>query len=1080
MIRAIVRSALRFRGLIVGIAAAIMIVGIVTLRDAPVDVYPEFTPPYVEIQTESLGLSAAEVEQLLTVPLEADLLNGVEGVDVIRSSSLPGLSSIVMVFEPGYDVYKGRQLVQERLTQLGGAAFPNVSKPPTMLQPLSSSSRVMMIGLSSKSLTPIQKSVIARWTLRPRLMGVPGVANVAVWGMRDQQIQVQVSPEKLRRSGVTLSQVIRTTGNAQIASPVSYLEASVPGTGGFIETPQQRLQVRNVFDKIADPKELGKVPVDGSGGRLRLTDVANVVEDHQPLIGDAVVNDKDGLLLVVEKFPGANAREVTKGVEGALEKLKPGLAGIETDTSVFRPASFIDKAIDNLTAAIIAGAVLLAFALVAVLMHWRTVLIVLVTIPTSLMAAALALDLLGETFNAITFAGLALALAVVVDDAVTGAENVARRLAQRRAEGGATSVSAIVLDATHEIRSPLGYATLIALLVVVPLAVMEGRPGAFLRPLAVGYIVAVLVATVLAMTLTPALSVLLAPRRSRSPVVERLTAIYAGVLPRLLGRPRAALATAAALGLAVVVALPLMGTSLVPTLKDRDILVRLDAEPGTSNPRMTEVATDLSRGLRRISGVENVGAQVGRAVSGDRIVDVNSAEVVVSMKAGEDYDATRAAIQKAVDGVEGAKAQVVTYSAQKIRDVGALKNGENAATGDGLDVLTGSGKPLVVRVYGQDLATLRREAAKLRQAMAQVDGVLAPRIETPAQQPTLEIEVDLAKARRYGVKPGDVRRAEAILLQGILVGSTFKEQKVFDVIVQGDPKLATSEATVRNLLIDRPDGGHVRLSQVADVRIGSTPTVIKRDAVSRKLDIEADVSGRSLADVTADVEQRLADVKLPLEYHAQVLDQTVSDEINAGQILAFAVAAAIAIFLLMQAAFRSWRVAVLAFLSLPVALAGGVLGALALGGGITLGALIGLIAVFALAARNGVALIGHFQHLEQEEGVELGHDLVARGAQERLAPVLASAAAIGAAMLPLLVIGPTAGLEIVHPMAVVLLCGLATSSALILFVLPALYLRFAVGRPPSEQEPDTPGEKRPRSELPLEYSGQPTIASTTR
>jgi multidrug efflux pump subunit AcrB len=396
---------------------------------------------------------------------------------------------------------------------------------------------VMMIGLSSRSLTPIQKSVIARWTLRPRLMGVPGVANVAVWGMRDQQIQVQVSPERLRRRGVTLSQVIRTAGNAQIASPVSYLEASVPGTGGFIETPQQRLQVRNVFDKIADPAQLGKVPVESSGGRLRLTDVANVVEDHQPLIGDAVVNDGEGLLLVVEKFPGANAREVTKGVEAALEKLEPGLAGLETDTSVFRPATFIDEATGNLTTALIAAALLLALALAAVLARWRTVLIVLVTVPTSLVAAALALDLLGETLNAITFGGLALALAVVVDDAVTGAESVARRLARRRAVGDGASVSATVLDATDEIRSPLGYATLIALLAIVPLAIMQGRPGAFLAPLAVAYAVAVATATVMAMTLTPALGLLLAPRQTRSPLVRRVGGVYAGLLSRAIGSP---------------------------------------------------------------------------------------------------------------------------------------------------------------------------------------------------------------------------------------------------------------------------------------------------------------------------------------------------------------------------------------------------------------------------------------------------------------------------------------------------------------------------------------------------------------
>ena len=1079
MIGAVVRFALRFRGLVVGIAAAIIVIGVVTLRDAPVDVLPEFTPAYVEIQTESLGLSASEVEQLLTVPLEADLLNGVEGVDVIRSSSLPGLSSIVLVFKPGIDVYQGRQLVQERLTQLGGAAFPNVSKPPTMLQPLSSSSRVMMIGLSSESLTPIQKSVLARWTLRPRLMGVEGVANVAVWGMRDQQIQVQVDPERLRDQRVTLSQVVATAGNAQIASPVSYLEASVPGTGGFIETPQQRLQVRNVFDKIADPKELGKVTVEGSGGKLRLTDVANVVENHQPLIGDAVVNDRDGLLLVVEKFPGADAQAVSEGVEDALEKLAPGLSGLQTDTSVFRPADGIDEAVGNLTTAIVIGALLLGLALVAVLMRWRTLVVVLVTIPTSLVAAALALDLLGETFNAITFAGLALALAVVVDDAVAGAENIARRMAQRRAEDGAAPVAATVLDATREIRSPLGYAALIALLVIVPVAIVEGRPGAFLAPLAVAYAVAVVSATIMALTLTPALAVLLKPAEHGSPLLARLTGLHGALLAKVIARPAAALASVAVLGLAVVSAPALMGLSLLPTLQDRNVLVHLDAQAGTSNPRMTAIATGLSRDLRRISGVQNVGGQVGRAVSGDRIVDVNSAEVVVSMKPGADYDETRAAIDAAVARVEGARAQTTTYSAQKLRDVGALTNGENAATGDGLGVLTGAGQPLTVRLYGQDLATLQREAANVRRLMAGIDGVVDATVERPAVQPTLRIEVDLDRARRYGVKPGDVRRAEAILLQGILVGSTFKEQKVFDVIVQGDPQLATSQAAVRNLLIDRPDGGHVRLSQVADVRVGSTPTVIRRDAVSRKLDIVAGVDGRSVGDVKSEIEQRLADLPLPLEYHAQVIDETLAEEINQGQVIGFALAAALAMFLLAQAALRSWRLAVLAFLSLPVALAGGVIGALALGATITLGVLTGLLALLGLAARNAIVLLRHLQRLEQVGEVEFGEALVRRGAQERLAPVLASAAALGAALAPFVLMGSPAGLEIVHPMAVVVLCGLATSTALSLLVLPALYLRLETGRSrPVLEAP--PADAQDARELAFEFGGESSVQTPAR
>ena len=385
--------------------------------------------------------------------------------------------------------------------------------------------------------------MIARWTVRPRLMGVPGVANVSVWGMRDQQIQVQVDPKTLRDKNVRLDQVIATAGNAQVASPVSYLEASTPGTGGFLETPNQRLQVRNVVDQIADPKELGKVPVEGTGGRLRLSDVTDVKIDHQPLIGDAIVNDGEGLLLVVEKFPGANTLEVTKGVEDALEKLKPGLAGMQTDTSVFRPATFIEDATDNLTLMLIIAGVLLTLILAAFLFQWRTVLIALVTIPVSMVAAALVLDVLGETFNAISFAGLAVALAFVIDDAVAGAENVARRLRRQRAEGGERSVFDIVLEASHEMRSPLTYATLIALLAIVPIAAIEGRPGAFFEPLVLSYALAVVTAMVVALTVTPALSLLLFSRGTlegrESPLLGRIAPRYGAALSRVVRSPRA-------------------------------------------------------------------------------------------------------------------------------------------------------------------------------------------------------------------------------------------------------------------------------------------------------------------------------------------------------------------------------------------------------------------------------------------------------------------------------------------------------------------------------------------------------------
>jgi len=773
MIPAILRSSLRFRLLVVGIAVAVIAVGVVQLRDAPVDVLPEFSPPYAEIQTEALGLSAEEVEQLITVPLEADLLNGVQGVEVIRSESVPGLSSIVLVFEPGTDVYRARQLVQERLTQ--AHALPHVSEAPTLLPPLSSSSRVLMIALSSEELSPIERSVVARWTIRPRLMGVPGVANVAIWGQRDQQLQVQVDPEELRDRKVTLAQVIRTAGNAQVVSPLSFLEGSTPGTGGFIETPQQRLQVRNVFDKIANPRELGKVPVEDTGGRLRLADVSHIKVGHQPLIGDAVVGDRDGLLLVIEKFPGASTLEVTRGVEDALEELAPALPGMRTDTSVFRPATFIEDAIGNLTLALIVAGLLLALVVSAFLFQWRTVLIALFTIPVSLLAAALVLDLIGETFNAISFAGLAVAVAIVIDDAVVSAERVARSLRGRSSD---PSIADAVLRASHDVRSPLAYATMIALLAAVPIAVMEGRPGAFFEPLALAYVLTVAAAMIVALTVAPALSLMLFSRGAvggrESPLMRALAPRYAGALARFIRVPRRALLVAGATAAVGLGALLLLGTSAVPSFKDRDVLVRLEGEPGASNPSMTRTAAALGRELRSIPGVENVGAHVGRARTGDRVVNVNSGELWVSIDSGADYDATLASIEQAVGRMRGVEHDVVTYSTQRIRDVGALEEGEAPASGDGLDLLTGADEPLVVRVYGQDPATLRREARKVLAVVSEVDGVVDPRLELPVTQRSVEIETDLDRAQRFGIKPGDVRRTEAALLQGMHVGSIFE------------------------------------------------------------------------------------------------------------------------------------------------------------------------------------------------------------------------------------------------------------------------------------------------------------------
>ena len=1046
--RALIAAGVRFRLLVVAVAAGVLALGVTQLRSAPADVLPEFTPPYVEIQTEALGLSAAEVEQLVTVPLEADLLNGVQGVEVLRSESVPGMSSIVLVFAPGTDVYRGRQLVQERLTQMGAAAWPNISDPPTLIPPLSSSSRVLMIGVTSDNLSPIERSVIARWTIRPRLMGVPGVANVAIWGMRDQQLQVQVDPERLRDRGVTLEQVVSTTGNAQIFSPLSHLEASTPGTGGFIETPQQRMQVRNVFDDLADPDELGKVPVDGTGGRLRLTDVADIKVDHQPLIGDAVVDGGEGLVLVVEKFPGADTVAVTRGVEDALEQLRPGLSGMRTDTSVFRPATFIEHATDNVRLALIIGASLLVVIVAGLLFQWRSVVICAVTIPLSLVAAALLLDAFGETLNAISFAGLAAATAVVIDDAVVGAEVVARRVREAPQTGSPVPLRRIVAAATEEVRFPLIFPTLIVLLAIVPIVVMDGRPGAFFSPLPLAFALAVGAALVVASTVTPALAVLLfsGARTTvrQSPVLRRLTPHYLRALAAFLRRPRTAILAAVAAVVAGLAVLPLLESSPVPSFKDSNVLVRLQGEPGTSNPRMTRVATRVSTELSSIPGVDGVGAYVGRAVTGDRVVDVNSSDVWVSLAPGADYDTTLKDIRDAVARVDDGEHEVATYTTERIRDVGALIDGDNAVAGNDVDVLTGTDQPIVARVYGQDPAVLKREAEKVRRVLAGVDGIVRPRVDLPAEQPALEIEVDLARAQREGIKPGDVRRAEATLLEGLQVGSVFEQQKVFDVIVQGTARTRASVAAVRDLLIDKPDGGHVRLGDVAAVRVRQTPVVIRREGVSRRVDVKAGVSGRSIDAVAADARARLAGLTFPLEYHVQVFQRTADDELGRSTVIAFALAAVLGCLLLLQAGFRSWRLAIAAFVTLPAALTGGQVAALADGAELSLGAMVGLLALFALAARSGVLLIRQLQALAERE--QFGPGVVARAACERLAPVATTAAALAMLALPFVVLGSRPGLELIHPMAIVVLGGLVTTTFVSLFLLPALCL--AVGAPP--------------------------------
>jgi CzcA family heavy metal efflux pump len=1031
MMRWIIGSSLKLRLFVASVAALLMVFGFTQLRNTPIDALPEFSRPHVEIQVEALGLSAPEVEALLTTPMEADLLNGTPWVKELRSVSIPGLASIVLVFENGTDPMRARQVAQERLNEV--FALPRVAKNFTMINPVASAGRVMAIGVTSSKISLIDMSVLARWTIQPRLLGVAGVANVSIWGRRERQLQVQVDPAKLRDERVTLMQIIKTAGNALWASPLSFLEASSPGTGGWVETPNQRLGVRHVLP-ITTAKDLAKVPVEDSEEK-RLGDVATVVEDHQPLIGDAIVKDAPALMLVVEKFPWANTQAVTQGVEKALAALRPGLSGLEMDSSLFRPATFLEVAVGNLSRALLIGGVLVLVALVAFLFNWRTALISAVAILVSAIAAVTVLYVRGVTVNLMILAGLLVALGAVIDDAIVETGNIVRRLRQPRKEAGDESTARIILEASLEMRRPILYATVIMVLAVVPALFVEGVSAAFWRPFATSYILALVASMVVAMTVTPALSLLFLRNASlqsgESPVAGMLGGIYTGLFGWATRTPRPAFVALCAVVVAGLMSMSfLRQESLIPSFKETDLVVRWEGGSSTSHPAMSRITTLASRELRAVPGVRNVSAHMGRAIMSDKRQNINAGELWVSIDPKADYDATLARVKDVVAGYPGLSPEVLTYLQAKLRQE-----------------LSGTGESLVMRVYGDDGTIIRKKAEEVQKVLAKVAGVVDSRVQYPEEMPSLEIQVDLDKAKRHGLKPGDIRRAATSLVSGLEVGNLFDEQKVFEVVVWGTPNTRQNLTSIQNLLIETPSRNHVRLKDVADVRIRPTVTAIHRDAAARRMDVTASVRGRDLAAVAADIERGMTQVQFPLEYRAELLGEYAERLAAQDRMLIFAAAAALGILLVLQAFFRSWRLATAVFVTLPMTLVGGVLAVFVTDGGLlSLGSIVGFLAVLGIAVRNGITLVGRYRQLEQHDGGAFGAELVRRGTREQATPILTTAVTTALAFLPLALFGSIAGLEIMQPMAIVILGGLVTTTLFSLIGVPAVYVLFGAAR----------------------------------
>ncbi len=1026
----IIGNSLKFRFLVLAAAAVMLAFGVHQLPRMPVDVFPEFAPPKVEVQTEGPGMTSTEIEELITIPMETQL-RGTPGVDIVRSSSVVGLSQVVLIFKSGTDLLEARQRVEERL-KLAIAELPQSAGIPTMLAPLSSTSRVMKIGISSKTHDMKDLSMIAYWTIRFRLMAVDGVANIPIWGRRAKNLNVIADPDLMRMHNVTLDEVLATTSGALDFGLLRYNAASKTRVDGMLDTPNQRLVIHQE-SPVFSPEGLADVPVFVKAKRAelpRLKDVAKVEWGTWPMIGDAVINDDVGLMMIVEKLPWANTLAVTKGVEAALEQLKPGLPGVEIDSTIFRPATFIELSLHNLNVALVLGSVLVLFVLGAFLYEWRVALISIIAIPLSLVAAGLVLWFQGATINTMVLAGFVVALGSVVDDAIIDVENIVRRLRQARLAGSDKSTARIVLEASLEVRPAIWWATLVIVLAVVPIFFMGGLAGAFFEPLAVAFILAMLASMVVALTVTPALCLLLLDRsaveKHQSPLVPWLQRKYHAGLSRAIAHPRKALAAAGAVLVAGVAVLPLFGQSLLPSFKERDFLMHWVPAEGTSREETFRVTQRSSRELRAIPGVRNFGAHIGRAIGGDEPYGVNFTENWISVDAQADYDKTRNAIEETVAGYPGLYRDVQTYLRERVKEV-----------------LTGVGDSIVIRLYGPELSVLRGSADEVKQAIKDIPGLIDLNVEQQVLVPQIQIKLNLETAAKHGLKPGDIRRAASVLLSGIEVTDLRRDGKVYGVWLWASENVRSNVESLREFLIDTPYGGRVRLGDVAHVDFVPTPNKIKRENNSRRIDVKANVKGRDLGAVAHEVDERLEKMKFPVGYYPELLGEYRERQAAQQKLLDASIVVVVAIFLILHASLRNWRLATMILLALPAALVGGILAAFCGERVVSLGSLVGVITVLGIAARNGILLIQHYQHLEKVEGEPFGLALVMRGAGERLAPILMTSLCTALALLPLVVPGSIPGHEIEHPMAVVILGGLVSSTLLTLFVVPYLYLRFA-------------------------------------
>jgi CzcA family heavy metal efflux pump len=1028
MLTAIVRWSLRHRGIVVALACILLSYGIYSLQQANYDVFPEFSPAEVVIPTEASGLAPEQVELLVTQPVENAVV-GVAGVQSVRSASVQGLSVVTVLFNSNTNVDLNRQVIAERLSTLTGSLPAGIS--PSIAPLTTSTSVVMAVGLTSPTQALMQLRTVADWTLKLRLLAVPGVSKIAVFGGYEKQYQVQISPRQLTQHDISVDQVLAAARQA----------TGIRGAG-FITTPNQRIILQSEGQAATTGELAHSVVLQQQGANLTLGDVAHVTVGAAPRLGAASVMAQPAVMLMISAQYGANTLNVTRGLDLALRALRPGLAnqGIQIDSTLFRPARFIDTALRNLRTSLIVGGILVLLVLFLFLFNLRTAAISCTAIPLSLLAATILIERQGYTLNTMTLGGLAIAIGEVVDDAVIDVENIYRRLRQNRSLPKPRSVFQVVLDASLEVRSAVVYATFSVILVFLPVLTMSGVAGRIFSPLGVTYIWAILASLLVALTVTPALSMMLLPRgqlrQADPPLVRWLKDRYERLLGRVQNRPGMVMGTVAALVFAAVLAIPFLGGEFLPSLREGHFIIHMTAVPGTSLGESMRLGDRVSQALLKIPYVRNVGQRAGRAEMSDDFSGTHSSEFEVDLKelSGTQTDTALAQIRQTLATFSGATFSVNTFLTERINEI-----------------LSGYTGAVVVNIYGPDLDELDRQASRVAGALARIPGAREVQIQSPPGMPQVMVRLRPADVARWGFDSLQVLDVVRTAFGGEQVGQIYEGNQVFPVSVILDPEQRQSVADISSLPIRSPQGNYVPLRQLADVYESSGRYMIAHIGARRVQSVTCNVAGGDIAGFVNRARRRMAGLALPPSVYVEFSGTAEEQARSQRDLLVHSALAGLGIILLLSIVMQNYRNLLLVLANLPFALVGGIFIALATGGNLSLGSLVGFVTLFGITLRNSIMLISHYEHLVREEGMEWNWATALRGASERLSPIIMTALVTGLGLLPLALGSGAPGREIEGPMAIIILGGLATSTALNLLVLPTLALRYGRFEPVADR-----------------------------